>query len=212
MDTGMLHTHNLVVSLYLLQLLVRVVMMVAASPTTVEKYVKAMRVPHIVLSILMVATGTFLMFRTPGGTQPYILVKLLLVLASIPLGVIGSKRKSVALTAFAFLLLAGTMVIAYTKPAFLRSSSSTAVKGSKEGLDMTKVKAGQPLYELRCTLCHGADGAAGFQKAADLSASKMADADILTIIKNGKGVMPPNSDLGEAEVEQVKEYVKYLRK
>lgn len=211
MDTGMLHTHNLVVSLYLLQLLVRVVMMVAASQATVDKYVKAMRVPHIVLSILMVATGTFLMFRAPGGVQPYILVKLGLVLASIPLGVIGSKRKSVALTGFAFFLLAGTMVIAYTKPAFLRSSSVT-VADAKDGLDPAKVKAGQVIYEERCTLCHGADGAASFQKAADLSASKMADADIINIVKNGKGVMPNNSDLSPEQLEQVKEFVKNLRK
>ncbi|MFN8397987.1 MAG: cytochrome c [Bacteroidia bacterium] len=211
MDTGMLHTHNLVVSLYLLQLLVRVVMMIAASKTAVDKYVKAMRIPHIVLSILMVATGTFLMFRAPGGVQPYILVKLGLVLASIPLGVIGSKRNSVALTGFAFVLLAGTMALAYAKPAFLRNTSSTAAS-AKEGLDPAKIKAGQPLYEQRCTLCHGNDGAAGFQKAADLSTSKMADADMLNIIKNGKGVMPDNSDLSAEQLDQVKEYVKNLRK
>lgn len=211
MDTGMLHTHTLVVSLYLLQLLVRVVMMITASKTSVEKYVKAMRIPHIVLSILMLGTGIFLMVRAADGVQPYILVKLGLVVASIPLGVIGGKRNSVALTGFAFVLLAGTMVLAYAKPAFLRKSSGT-VADAKAGLDPVKVKAGQVIYEERCTLCHGSDGAAGFQKAADLSASKMADADVLNIVKNGKGVMPNNSDLSAEQLEQVKEYVKNLRK
>lgn len=50
MDTGILHSHTLVVSLYLLQLLVRVVLMAAASKEALAKYTKAIRIPHIVLA------------------------------------------------------------------------------------------------------------------------------------------------------------------
>lgn len=214
MDTGMLHTHKLVVSLYLLQLLVRVILMVAAKKETLDKYSKAMRIPHMVLATIMLGTGVYLMVKAPGGVQPYIWVKIGLVLASIPLGVVGSKRGSVALTGFAFLLLAGVMVLGFAKPAFLRNSATETIDPSKAAadLDMIKVKAGQALYEQKCTLCHGGDGAAGFQKAANLAKSTLADAEIINIIQKGKGIMPPNADLSSEQVDQVKEFVKYLRK
>jgi mono/diheme cytochrome c family protein len=213
MDTGMLHSHKLVVSLYLLQLLVRVILMVAAKPETVAKYTKALRVPHIVLSILMLVTGVYLMVKAPAGVQPYILVKLGLVLASVPLGVLGSKRNSVALTGLAFLLLAGTMAISFIKPSFLRTSNSSAIDPGKTGdADAATLKEGQALYEKYCVLCHGADGGAGFQGAKDLAASTLADAEIVNLIQHGKGVMPANTDLSDAEAQKVKDYVKYLRK
>lgn len=214
MDTGILHTHTLVVSLYLLQLLIRVVMM-AGKMGALAKYNKAMRVPHMVLATLMLGTGIFLMVRQAqgiDGIQPYVWVKFALVLASIPLGVAGSKRGSVALTGFSFLVLAGCMALAYAKPAALSSRATMSTDTAKAGVDMDKVKAGQPLYEQYCVLCHGSDGAAGLQGAKDLGASSMTDAEILAIMKNGKGMMPANTDLSAEQAEQVKEYVKYLRK
>lgn len=214
MDTGIKHTHVLIVSLYLLQLILRVVLMAAAKQETVQKYTRSMRVPHIILSILMLGTGIYLMVKAPAGIQPYTWVKLLLIAFSIPLGIVGTKRGSIAFTGLALLLLAGAMGLAYAKPSFLRTAVTEAIDPAKAspGLDMDQVKAGQPLYEQRCVLCHGGDGAAAFQGAKDLTASTMLDADIISIIKRGKGVMPPNSDLSHAQVEQIKEYVKYLRK
>lgn len=213
MDTGMLHTHKLVVSLYLLQLLVRLILMIASKPDTVTKFTKAMRVPHIVLSIIMLGTGIYLMVKSPEGVQPYVLVKLGLMLASIPLGIIGSKRSSVPLTGLAFLLLAGTMALAFAKPAFLRNAPSTTIDPGKAGdADAASIKEGQAIFSQKCVLCHGADGKAGFQGAKDLTASTLADADIMNIIQHGKGMMPPNDDLTDAQVQQVKDYVKYLRK
>lgn len=215
MDTGILHTHTLIVSLYLLQLLIRVVLMAAAKQETLAKYSKAMRVPHIVLATLMLGTGIFLMVRqgqSVDGIQPYVWLKFALVLASIPLGVVGSKRNSVALTGFAFVVLAAVMGLAYAKPTALRSTATKSIEVVKADLDMDKVKAGQPLFEQYCVLCHGSDGAAGIQGAKNLVQSVMPDADIVAIIKNGKGMMPANPDLSDDQVAQIKEYVKYFRK
>jgi mono/diheme cytochrome c family protein len=214
MDTGIKHTHVLIVSLYLLQLLIRVILMAAAKKETVDKYTKAMRIPHIVLSILMLGTGIYLLVKAPAGIQPYTWVKLGLIALSIPLGVMGTKRNSIAFTGLSLLLLFGAMGLAFGKPSFLRTAATEAIDPGKAdaNLDMAKVKAGQVIYEQRCVLCHGGDGAAGFQKAANLTTSTMADAAVIDIIHKGKGVMPPNADLTDEQVEQVKEYVKYLRK
>jgi cytochrome c6 len=170
----------------------------------------------MVLATLMLGTGIYLMVRQGQtiGIQPYVWVKIMAVLASIPLGVMGSKRGSVALTGFAFLLLAGVMGLSYSKPAFLRRSSAPVIAGSPAvaGLDMAKVEAGQVLFEQQCTRCHGGDGTAGLQKAANLATSRMADSDIATILRQGKGVMPSNPDLTPEQIDQLKEYLHFLRK
>ncbi len=210
-DIAVGHSHKLIVGLYLLQLLIRVILMVAAKESTVERYTKVMRLPHIILSILMLGTGIYLMARAPGGMQPYIFLKLALVAGSIPLGVIGGKRKSVAFTGLALLLLLGALGLSLAKPRLM--SSSPMIDPAKTGMaDEATLKDGQKLYEKYCMLCHGADGAAGFQGAKNLGASTLADADILNLIQNGKGVMPANTDLTAEEREKVKEYVKYMRK
>lgn len=210
-DVAMKHSHMLIVSLYLLQLLIRVILMVAAKPETVNKYTKAMRIPHIVLSVLMLGTGIWLMARSPVGVEPYLWIKLALIAASIPLGVMGTKRGSVAFTGLSLALLLGAMGLSFAKPAALRSTPSSELDSTKPGADSPSVKAGKVIFEQKCVLCHGVDGKAGVQGAKDLSVSALDDAAIVDIIKHGKGVMPATDDLTDEQVQQVKDYVKYLR-
>lgn len=213
METGILHTHTLVVTLYLLQLLAKVVMLAMGKQAALAKFSQKTKIAHIVLSVLMLATGVFLMVKSPTGTQPYIFVKLALVALSIPVGIIGMKRNSIALAGLALLMLIGVYGIAEVKPAFLRSNMSETIDPANAGgIDPIVLKEGQALYEKYCVLCHGADGAAGFQGAKSLAASVLSDDEIKNLVRNGKGVMPPNADMSDDEVEKVKEYVKYLRK
>jgi mono/diheme cytochrome c family protein len=207
LDTAMKHSHTLVVSLYLLQLLLRLIMMAAATPEKSAKFTRAMRIPHIVLSVLFLGTGIFLMARQET-IQPYVWMKLGLIAASIPVGIIGGKRNSVPLTGFAFLLLAGAMALAFIKP--MRTTTTKEVQ--ETGENTATIKAGQQLYIQRCELCHGGDGTKAFQGAKDLKASTMEDAAIMDIIRKGKNMMPPNQDFTDQQVEELKEYVKYLRK
>jgi cytochrome c5 len=213
METGVLHTHTLIVTLYVLQLLAKVIMLGMGKHEALDKFSAKTKIPHIVLATLMVATGIFLMIKSPTGTQPYIFVKLGLVLVSIPVGIIGMKRKSMMLATMALLILIGVFAISKIKPEALRSKLSAEINTENtNGADAEMLKSGQTLYEKYCVLCHGADGAAGFQGAKSLAASTLSDDDIKNIIRNGKGVMPANADLSDTEVDQVKAYVKYLRK
>lgn len=213
METGVLHTHTLIVTLYVLQLLAKVVMLGMGKKEALANFSAKTKIPHIVLASLMVATGIFLMIKSPTGTQPYIWVKLGLVLVSIPVGIVGMKRNSMMLAGTALLILIGVFAISKIKPEALRTQMSEAIDtANANGADPEILKAGQTLYEKYCVLCHGADGAAGFQGAKSLAASSLEDAEITNIIRNGKGVMPANADLTDAEVDQIKTYVKYLRK
>ena len=71
------------------------------------------------------------------------------------------------------------------------------------------------LYTNHCESCHGMDGKKGVSGAADLSASKLNNPEIIHVIKNGneKGMMPYKDLIQhEEEISSLAEYVKNLRK
>ena len=212
MDVGMLHTHTTMVFLYLIILGIRVILFAMGNTGALESFSKRTRMIGIVASILLLATGIFLMVRSPLGLEPFIFAKMGLMVASIPVGIIGFKRKKLPLAVLSFLLLCGSLVLAYTKPAFLRSSADVKGISADAGNDKAVLEAGKVVYESACKLCHGPSGDAGFQGAKNLQQSTMADAEIKTLIRQGKGMMPANTDLSDKQVEDVIAYVKYLRK
>jgi cytochrome c6 len=77
--------------------------------------------------------------------------------------------------------------------------------------------AGGALFKTKCAACHGPDGkgetAMGkANKLRDLGSAevqKQSDAELSTIIENGKGKMPPYGK--SLKPEQVKDLVTYLR-
>ena len=75
------------------------------------------------------------------------------------------------------------------------------------------VNNGKRLFEDKCSVCHGSDGAAGIANAADLQASRLDTASTLNVITRGKKSMPAFSDqLDKGEIEQVTNYVFSLKK
>ena len=83
-------------------------------------------------------------------------------------------------------------------------------------------KAGQMVYNRACKACHGADGTpnmaiAKMQKVEmkDLKASEVqgvSDAEMKTIITDGRGKMKPIRGLTAADVDNVVAYIRTLKK
>lgn len=72
--------------------------------------------------------------------------------------------------------------------------------------------AGQSLYEVNCTACHGSDGKLCVLGAKDLSISTMAKDQMIEIITNGKNTMTPfGSMLNKEEISTVADYVETLK-
>ena len=68
------------------------------------------------------------------------------------------------------------------------------------------------LYDMKCALCHGYDGAQQFAGAKDLTQSSMAKAEIITRIGEGKGTMPPHKDvLSVDQMDALADFVLTLR-
>lgn len=74
-------------------------------------------------------------------------------------------------------------------------------------------KSGKELFGKHCVKCHGEDGTREKHKAKNLKLSKIGDAAIAEIIKEGKKPMPSyDKKLTEAEKRTVVRYTKTLRK
>lgn len=202
MDVAMKHTHLLMVVLYLLSMGIKVFLLLGGKLELLDKISKATRIPHIVVSTLLLVTGVYLMINSPVGMEPYILIKLVIVLATIPMGVIAFKKRNVMLANLMLLLTLGALVLAVTKPPFL--SSAPPVQGEN---DPSAV-----YFKHNCNTCHGQDGNAGFQGAKPLSESTLSDEEIGDRIRNGKGVMPANAVVTDEELGQLIDFVKSLRK
>ncbi len=80
---------------------------------------------------------------------------------------------------------------------------------------------GASTYKTSCVLCHGATGEADTPAGKALNARslkspdvlKMSDAEMLALIKKGKGQMPPWADvLTDSQLKNVIEYIHTLQK
>lgn len=81
--------------------------------------------------------------------------------------------------------------------------------------------SGADTYKSKCAMCHGADGkgetpAGKAMKAISFSSpevTKMSEAELVAVTKNGKGKMPAYAGkLTDAQIKDVAAYVKTLEK
>ena len=174
----MLHTHYLVVILFLLIYVVKTVLLLSDKTELLAKFTKKIKVPEMIISFLFLATGIYLMTRLPV-IHPLMWVKLALVFASIPIAVIGFKRHNKILAALSLVMITASFGIA------------EIAKKKKMQADNTHIAAtdGKALYENNCKLCHGNDGKLGAMGAKDISSTPLDVAGIKNVILNGQGSM-----------------------
>lgn len=95
----------------------------------------------------------------------------------------------------------------------LSACSNGTVSEVKENAGNVEVD-GELLYTNQCISCHGPTGDLGNSGSKDLSKSKLSEDQVLKIIKEGKGTMPPFEYLltTQEEREAVMQFVMSLRK
>lgn len=194
MATGMLHSHYLFVVIFTLIYLVKTILLLSDRDELLEKFKKKTRVIEMIVSFGFLGTGIFLMFQMPH-IPTIMYVKIGLVLASIPLAVIGYKKKNKVLATLSFFLIVVSFGIAQK------------VKKEKAGGSIVS-KMGKTIYEEKCTLCHGGDGKLGMSGAKDLSVTQLNHDGIVTIVTDGKNTMASyKSTLSKEQIEAVASYI-----
>ena len=194
MATGMLHSHTLFVVLFTLIYLVKTILLLSDRDELLEKFKKKTKIVEMIVSFGFLATGIFLLTQLPVITM-LTYIKIGLVLLSIPLAVIGYKKKNKVLATLSFFLIVVSFSLAYKAKAAKAGSTTIAISGKE-------------IFNEKCSLCHGTDGKLGMSGAKDLSVTQLAHAGILEIITNGKNTMAPYKDALSAEqIEAVASYI-----
>ncbi|MBX2843019.1 MAG: cytochrome c [Flammeovirgaceae bacterium] len=213
MYTGILHTHKLVVVLFLLLYLVKTILLLTGKNETLKSFAKKTKVPEMIISFLFLATGLFMIFQIPE-IRTLLIIKLVLVFASIPIAIIGFKKMNKGLAALSFLLIVGAYGLAEVNKRNVEKkpiSSEVLSDASSEGYDV--VVHGKALFLANCAVCHGELGDLQNVGAKNLQVSQTSELEVSEIIMNGKNAMPPYKKvLSEEEVNALVKYVFSLRK
>jgi cytochrome c5 len=207
-STLILKIHLISVTLFLVFYLMKTFFLLTGKATALERWTKSTRIAEMAVSALFLVSGIWLV-AIIGGIKTMQIVKLLLVFSSIPLAVIGFKRRSKIMALASFVLLISAYGISEASRA-----KPFAIKHAPPSLAADKPALGKFLYENNCVYCHGIDGTKMYRDATDLSLSTGNATVTEAVIRNGRNKAMPayGSVLSEEEINALSEYLMTLRK
>ncbi|MEZ4827293.1 MAG: SirB2 family protein [Bacteroidia bacterium] len=213
MYTGLLHTHRLVVILFLLLYLIKAVLLLMNRKETLETFSRRFRIPEMIVSGLFLLTGIGLLLKT-AEISPILVAKIVVVLAAIPLAVIGFRKENKILASLSVVFLIAAYGMAEMKKTGVNAaplSAEVVTDPSNSSYDI--VAHGKALYERNCIVCHGAAGNLQGSGAKDLTITQLDANAMKTLIQKGKNSMPSYEKLySEQETDAVIRYIQQLKK
>ncbi|GAB3823516.1 SirB2 family protein [Pontibacter rugosus] len=234
-----LHTHVLVVVLFLILFTSKTALLLLNKRETLAKVRSNTKILDIIFGTLIVITGGYLLVNYQG-IPTWLIIKIILVLAAIPLGIVGIKRENKALAIVSLLLFFYVYGVAETKSLTMQQpgpiqNATTKVAASPEtdaaetgdmgfsksegaqqeiiaSLGDAQLANGKAIYTQLCVTCHGTDGAKGLGGAANLQVSNLSLNNRVNVIENGRGLMPAfSSQLTDEEVQALAAYTMTLK-
>jgi len=196
------NTHITVVLLFMIIYLIKTFLLLLNKNEALQRFTKITRIPEMAISLLFLATGIYLMTTLPE-INTLLIIKIGMVLASIPIAIVGFKKANKVLASLAMVLI----LSAYGLAEASHKKMMSPVKEPESNLD------GKLIYQNQCLKCHGEDGRAGKANSADLSLSALSDQDVISVLTNGKGQMPSFHEyLNDPQLNSLTQYLKTLRK
>lgn len=171
-------THRISVTLFFLIYMAKTILLLSNRQDLLVKITKTVKVPEMIISFLFLATGIYLMTLLPH-IETLVWIKVIMVLVSIPLAIVGFKKGNKILAALSLLLITASYGLAEV-------AKKKREKGSVISATLTD---GKEIYNATCISCHGADGKTGLSEANDISKTSMDTNGIVQVIMNGKGTM-----------------------
>lgn len=195
MYKAFLHTHWLAVNLFFIIYVIKTVLLLSNKQDLLQKFTKVTKVPEMIVSALFLITGVYMLTQMPE-IKPIMIIKIGLVLTSIPVAIIGFKKGNKILVALSLLMITASYGLA-------EMSRKRKVTVPTEGIASTD---GKSLYEANCKLCHGDDGKQGAMGASDISKTIMDVSAIKQTILNGKGSMV-KIEMSDEQAAAISSYV-----
>lgn len=194
MATGMLHSHYLFVVLFTLIYLIKTILLLSDKDVLLDKFKQKTKVAEMIVSFGFLATGIYLMTQMPQ-IPTLMFIKITLVFLSIPLAIVGFKKKNKLLASFSFFLI----IVSFGLGEKIKS-----VKGGEK----TVAISGKEIFEQKCVLCHGNDGKLAANGSKDLSVTLLNHTDMVKVIAEGKNTMASYKEvLTPEQIEAVTNYI-----
>jgi cytochrome c553 len=211
MYKGIYYTHLISVIAFLLIYLVKTILLLGNKEDGLVKFTRTVKVPEMIVSTLFLVTGIYMLFQIPE-IKSMLIIKIVLVFASIPVAVIGFKRRKKVLAVLSLLMIIGAYGLAEMSKK--QKSRSSASDPETEVAPLKAVALnGHDIFMNNCARCHGEDGKLGLMDSPDLSVSAMDLNTKIEIIKKGKGAMTGFEGLlTEEEIKEVATYTESLKK
>jgi len=214
MAKGFLHLHVTITAIFILLYLAKVYLLFTNKSVALDKLRSKTKIADMVLGSLIIITGGYLTAIVPT-IETYLIVKIILVILSIPIGIIAMKKANKPLAAIALLIYFYVFAVAKQDSLTLQKEKfvTPVAAAADSTAEVSSVEVGRMVYEVKCIVCHGPDGKLMLNGAKDLSVSKISSTEILEIVSKGKGLMPAFSEeLDEKQLKAVTIYVEGLRK
>lgn len=214
MYKGIFYTHLISVNLFLLIYLIKTILLLANKEEGLAKFTKAVKVPEMIISTLFLLTGIYMLTQVPV-INTLLIIKIVIVFASIPLAVVGFKKKKkiLAILSFVFIVAAyGLAEMSKKHPAAVQVETGGADKENGSATE-SNVIDGKTVFQANCITCHGEDGQLGLMGSPNLTTSVLDITSKVEIIRNGKGAMQAfGGVLTDEEIQAVATYVDSLKK
>lgn len=211
---------------FLLLYIYKLVLLLTNKTGNLDSFSKKFRIPESVISLLFLITGIILIINT-GNISNFLWIKIVLVFASIPVGIIGFKKHNRIMGILCVLLIVASYGMAEVNKSISKkqlravlqkipvpktetnvSKDSTQTEQNKKQL----LEYGKQLYTAACANCHGENGDLGKSGAKNLQTSTLNEQEKSMIIKKGKGVMPSYSSLSDAQIQSIVYYIDTFKK
>jgi len=213
MDSKLLATIHLVsVMSFVLVYLVKLVLLFT-NTARLDAFSKKIRVPEMIISTVFLGTGIWL-FALVGAIKTMQILKLALVLISIPVAVAGYKNHNKGMALLSFLLLVSAYGISEAARSKPYMPSHVEISGDIAVVNTEGLRG----YLENCAMCHGQDGDKAYRGAAWLSTSVMDAGAAATVISTGvkkgsRGTMPGFAKtLNENQIRAIAAYIQGLKK
>lgn len=207
MYKGMVHTHTLVVILFLIMFGYKTYLLLTNQTVKLELVRNKTKIFEMIFGTVILLTGGYLLYGkylVEHSIPTWLITKFALFMVAIPLGIIGIKKSNKALALVSLLLFIFIYGLAEMKGFGPKKTLETPMVGDG-------VVDGKALFINECAKCHGTDGKLGLVGSADLSLTKLSVEELSSVIKNGKGTMPKFDYLTEAEIAGLTDYIVTLK-
>lgn len=218
--------HWISVLTFLFVYIYKLILLVTNRTGNLDSFSKKFRIPESIVSLLFLVTGIILITNT-GNVSNFLWIKIILVFASIPVGIIGFKKHNKVLGILCVLLIVAGYGMAEANKSVSKKQlravlqnvpePKTETNASKDSTQTEQyqkqvLEYGKQLYTAACVNCHGENGDLGKSGAKNLKTSTLTEQEKSMIVKKGKGVMPSYSSLSDIQVQAIVKYVNTLKK